>query len=357
MPVGAAIGAAGLGGAVISSSAAKSAAKTQANAATTAGQAQLDAANRAADLQMQMFNTIRGDLSPYRQIGSSALPGISALLGLPTTSATTGGVPQTMASPGAFTAGGLAGAAPAAASPYAQYVQNNKDLNDYWSASQGKPGAFSAWGLPDNATIDQFGQAHWSSNGQGESRSYTPMTAQQAMTGGQPGAGAQPALSNTRISDYLSSLPGYQFAKDQGVQAVTHSLNARGLGGLSGSLGKGIARFVTGLADQTYGEQLKRLSDVAGMGQNAAAQTGTAGTAAASGAAGSLTAGSQAYGQGLIGAANASAGGTVGAANAIGSGLNSAANGYLTSRVLGMYGGAPAAAAAAPAGFSLAGLY
>lgn len=347
MPVGAAIGAAGIGSAVIGSSAAKSAAKTQSQAAMQAGQAQLEASNRAADLQLQMFNTIRGDLSPYRQIGSSALPGISALLGLPTASGATGaGTPQTMISPGAFTAGGLAGAAPAAASPYAQYVQNNQDLNDFWAANQGKPGAFNAWGLPDNATIDQFGQAHWASNGQGESRSYTPMTAQQAMTGSQPaGAAAQPALSNTGISDYLSNLPGYQFAKDQGVQAVTSSLNARGLGGLSGSLGKGIARFVTGLADQTYGEQLDRLMKTAGIGQNAAAQTGTAGTQAASGAAGSLVGGSQAYGQGLIGAANASAGGTVGAANAIGAGLNSAANGYLTSRVLGMYGGAPTAAA------------
>lgn len=355
MPVGAAIGAAGLGSAVIGAGAAKSAAKTQSQAATQAGQAQLDASNRAADLQLQMFNTIRGDLSPYRQIGASALPGISALLGLPTTSAATGsGMPQTMISPGAFTAGGLAGAAPAAAaSPYAQYVQNNQDLNSYWAANQGKPGAFSAWGLPDNATIDQFGQAHWASNGQGESRSFTPMTAQQATTA-QPSATG--GLSNTGISDYLSSLPGYQFAKDQGVQAVTNSLNARGLGGLSGSLGKGIARFVTGLADQTYGEQLNRLTGVAGIGQNAAAQTGTAGTQAASGAAGSLTAGSQAYGQGLIGAANASAGGTVGAANAIGSGLNSAVNGYLTSRVLGMYGGAPAAAAAVP-NVPLSGLY
>lgn len=331
MPVGAAVGAAGLGSAVISSSAAKSAAKTQSQAATQAGQAQLDAANRAADLQMQMFNTIRGDLSPYRQIGASALPGISALLGLPTTS-TTSGVPQTMVSPGAFTAGGLAGAT-AAASPYAQYVQNNKDLNDYWTANQGKPGAFSYWGLPDNATIDQYGQAHWTNNGQGESRAYTPMTAQQAAT-----PAAQPAISTTGISDYLSNLPGYQFAKEQGVQAVTNALSARGLGGLSGSLGKGIARFVTGLADQTYGQQLDRLMGVAGIGQNASAQTGTAGQAAATGAGNALVGGSQAYGQGLIGSANASAGGTIGAANAIGAGLNNAASGYLTSRVLGMYG-------------------
>lgn len=335
MPVGAAVGAAGVGGALISSKAAKSAAKTQSQAATQAGQMQLDAANRAADLQMQMFNTIRGDLSPYRQIGASALPGISALLGLPTTSSTTSSIPQTMVSPGAFTAGGLAGAT-SAASPYAQYVQNNKDLNDYWTSNYGKPGAFAGWGLPDNATIDQFGQRHWTSNGQGENRAYTPLTAQQATT--TTGATAQPAISNTGISDYLSNLPGYQFAKDQGVQAVTHALNARGLGGLSGSLGKGIARFVTGLADQTYGQQLDRLMGVAGIGQNASAQTGNAGQAAASGAGSALVGGSQAYGQGLIGSANASAGGTIGAANAIGAGLNNAASGYLTSRVLGMYG-------------------
>lgn len=283
MPVGAALGAAGVGSAVIGAGAAKSAAKTQSNAA-----------NNAAQLQLQMFNQIRDDLSPYRTAGTQALPGVLQLLGLSGTSGVGG-------------AGGDG-------SDYAAYVKNNPDLLKYWTENQSSPGAFGYWGLTGSPTIEQFGAAQWAKNGKGESRAYAPPSL--------------PAGTQTNpMQTYLESLPGYQFTKQQGLQAVENSLNARGLGGLSGSLGKGIARFVTGLADQTYGSQLERLMGLVTSGQNAATQTGTLGTQAAQGA-----------GSSLIGGANASAAGQVGAANAIGGGLNNAANAYLTSRILGMYG-------------------
>jgi hypothetical protein len=300
MPVGATIAgigaAASIGSAAIGSSAAKSAAKTQATAASNA-----------ADMQLNMFNTIRDDLAPYRQVGATALPGIQALLGL------TGGQ--------GINVGGVAGATAApgtAGSPfndYADYVRNNPDLAKVFAE---QPNAFNA-----NGDINAWGKAHWDQYGSqpGEVRNYTPTTlsAQQQLAG--------TYAPKTAMQTYLESLPGYQFTKQQGLQAVENSMNAKGLGGLSGSLGKGIARFVTGLADQTYQQQLGNFTQLAGIGQSAANQTGAFGTQATQGAAGSL-----------IGGANASAAGTVGSAGAISSGLTGVANSAITSQLLGMYG-------------------
>ena len=290
MPVGAAIGAAGVGSAVVGASAAKSAAKTQANAA-----------NNSAQMQLQMFNQIRDDLSPYRSAGTTALPGVLALLGL------SGG--------GAMApkdASGFSG------SDYAGYVKNNPDLLKYWTDNQGKEGVFNNWGITGAPTIEQFGAAHWARNGANEPRAYTPTVAASS-------AAATPQANP--MQTYLESLPGYQFTKQQGLQAVENGLSSRGLGGLSGSLGKGIARFVTGLADQTYNTQLQNLMGLVNTGSGAASQTGTFGTNAAANA-----------GSALVGGANATAAGQVGAANAISGGLNNASNAYLTSRILGMYG-------------------
>lgn len=298
MPVGTAIGlgAASLGSAAIGASAAKKAANTQ-----------VAAADRTAQMQLDMFNTIRDDLQPYRQVGSTALPGIQALLGLG----------------GSGGAGfGVGGAAPAAAltPDFADYVQNSPDL---LQAYQSNP----YYGSMQPLSMAEWGQRHWQDPAsQASVRTYTPFT--KAQTAAQatpaPGAGTNP---NALMQGYLESTPGYQFTKQQGLQAVENSLNSRGLGALSGSLGKGIARFVTGLADQTYQQQLGNMIQVAGIGQSAANQTGTFGQNATSAA-----------GSALTGGANAAAAGTVGQAGAIGAGLTGAANAALTSQLLGMYG-------------------
>lgn len=70
MPVGAIIGGvAALGSALLTSSAAGKASKTQA-----------DAANRAADMQMQQFNQTREDMTPYRVAGGKAITSLSDML-------------------------------------------------------------------------------------------------------------------------------------------------------------------------------------------------------------------------------------------------------------------------------------
>jgi hypothetical protein len=78
----------------------------------------------------------------------------------------------------------------------------------------------------------------------------------------------------------LSGLPGYQFTLNQGLQAAQDSAAARGLGS-SGAALQGAANYAAGLADSTYGNQVNRLLQGAGMGQGAAAQTGGFGATAA----------------------------------------------------------------------------
>lgn len=127
----------------------------------------------------------------------------------------------------------------------------------------------------------------------------------------------------------------YKFLQSQGERAVTNSSAARGLGS-SGAALKGAAAFESGLNTQQYQQNFNnqvtnqtnaynRLKSLVDTGENASAQTGTAGTAAASTAAGAQ-----------IGAGNAQAA----AANATGGAISSAVNnagGYLAYK--GLYGG------------------
>lgn len=80
----------------------------------------------------------------------------------------------------------------------------------------------------------------------------------------------------------LEATPGYKFALSQGLKAVQNSMSAKLLGG-SGSAIKEAAKFATGLADQTYGENFNRLLSRVQVGANAAAGVGSAATATGQG--------------------------------------------------------------------------
>lgn len=125
--------------------------------------------------------------------------------------------------------------------------------------------------------------------------------------------------SPSQIQANLQGLPGYQFARTQGLKAVQNSAAARGLGA-SGAALKGAASYATGLADQTYGEQVNRLMSGAQIGENAAAQTGVTGANLAS-----------TQGNALIQGGNAAAGGLAGAAGSISQGM-------MLNKLYGMYG-------------------
>jgi hypothetical protein len=154
---------------------------------------------------------------------------------------------------------------------------------------------------------------------------------------------AQDNLPGQMTEAQLQATPGYQFQLQQGLESTQNAAAARGLG-VSGAALKGAATFATGLADSNYQNQFNnaqtkysdilglnttqqgnltnqynRLSGVASLGENAAAQTGNAGTQAANSA-----------GNALIASGNATAAGTTGASNA----LTGAANNYLSYNLL-----------------------
>ena len=127
----------------------------------------------------------------------------------------------------------------------------------------------------------------------------------------------------------LEQTPGYQFTKQQGLQAVQNSAAARGLG-ISGASMRGAADYATGLANRTYKDQFNlqqqrfadvvnlntvqqgnlsnqfgRLYQTAALGENAGAATGTAGTAAAPHQGNFLQTAGQTQGAGITGIGSA----------------------------------------------------
>lgn len=142
----------------------------------------------------------------------------------------------------------------------------------------------------------------------------------------------------------ITSSPGYQFSQTQGLQQTQNAI-APNVGALSGPALQAMTNYATGNAEQYYNNYFNqaqsqystnlnaltsqqsgifgRLSAIAGLGQNAASNTGTAGTALGTGAAQSTAA-----------SGAASAAGTVGASNAIGGAASGASNGFALSSIL-----------------------
>lgn len=390
MPTGTALalGGAGVVSGLLGAGAARSAANTQTQGALEAARIQAAAANRAADMQMGMFNTIRDDLSPYRSVGAAALNpylqllGIGGVYGAPAqpSSSPVGRVsptrdqriaadvaggyyqpgsyvdgygvigPNSVAQAQAVLSGGsptmvnnLIGGAPQ--QDWAGYLQAYPDVGAEYQRQLMLPKGPQSLAEKGITDLNSYAAWHYNTLGKNEGRQVSMLPSATAGTGGTVAPTLTPdqimanqQASSAAMQAALEATPGYQFTRDQGTKAVTSNLFAKGLGGASGAYGKGLARFVTGLADQTYGENVQRMADAVGVGQSAANQTGAYGQGAAQGAAGSLIGGANAQAGGIAGAANAGAAGTIGAANALGGGINNAAGGLLAGRVLGMYG-------------------
>src|SRR5215475_6606398 len=126
----------------------------------------------------------------------------------------------------------------------------------------------------------------------------------------------------------LAQTPGYQFALNQGEQAVKNLYASQGLGagpeGPSGAAAKGAINYAEGLASTTYQQQFQNylaqrasiynmLSGQVGTGLQAAGQFSSAGQGTAANVGNLLTSG-----------AAAGAAGTIGSTNALFGGLNTA---------------------------------
>jgi hypothetical protein len=123
------------------------------------------------------------------------------------------------------------------------------------------------------------------------------------------GAQANTALARLMADpSSLRSLPGYQFALEEGSKGLNRAANANHMLN-SGRSGKDMARFTTGLADSTFGNQWTRLlGGVTGVGMPAAAGQ-------SAGETGRLNAQQSVYGQ-LMNAAGTIGQGDIAAANA-----------------------------------------
>lgn len=157
-------------------------------------------------------------------------------------------------------------------------------------------------------------------------------------TGGSMGGVTQGQFtSRFTPQDFLNNVdPGYQFQLQTGGQAVRNA-DTPSQGALSGASLKDLMSFNQGMASTGYQNAYNRwnttnntifgrLSGIAGLGQNAATNVGTAGTSLGTGIA-----------QAQAGAAASQAGGIVGAANSLGS--NSIPLSYLMANGGGQAGG------------------
>lgn len=129
----------------------------------------------------------------------------------------------------------------------------------------------------------------------------------------QAGQGALTQLQKLNAGDFsgFKDSPDYQFAYDQGMQALDRSAASRG-NLFSGGQQADLMKFGQGLATQNYGNYYNRLASMAGVGQTAATNLGQFGQNAASNIGNLQMANGQArastygaYGHGLAGLAGA----------------------------------------------------
>ena len=162
------------------------------------------------------------------------------------------------------------------------------------------------------------------------------LTGNNAQAAGIGGGGANLMSTFQPTQAQLESTPGYQWARQQALGAMTNSGAAKGLG-LSGNLVQQIGQTATGLASQTYQQQLQNYMNqnlqaynmLMGPSQIGATASGNLSQAAIQ--TGQLTGNAMmgagtALGQGVMGAANAQAQGTNALYGGIGSGISSTAS-------------------------------
>ncbi len=117
--------------------------------------------------------------------------------------------------------------------------------------------------LPNGDQWD-FGPGGWVHSGSGVSPGFGDPSQAPAVGGG-PTTGGGGGLLGGDMQGWLGKTPGYQFALNQGIDAIQKSAAARGTLLTGGTL-KGIAQYASGLADQTYGNQYDRYLRLLGLG-------------------------------------------------------------------------------------------
>lgn len=239
--------------------------QTAARAQEDATEAEERGQQRAIDAQLSMYTQNRADQMPWLQTGAASLSRIAQILGL--------GSPAQ--------AGGSTGAQSPAIDPAERarrmQIWQNYQAN-YGPGTAPAAGGSAAWAAARGAML---AQNPWIS-------SFDPNDPGQGMTSTAPAAAAQPSSEAFDLSSILRSTPGYEFLRDEGSRDIERRAAAAGGLGSGGTL-RALARYNTGLADQTYNNFLNRLFSVAGLGQTATNQIGASGQATGSNVANNLS--------------------------------------------------------------------
>ncbi len=209
----------------------------------------------------------------------------------------------------------------AANTQLSMYNQTRGDLMPYF---QGGQNAFSnlsslLYGGGQNQTLGPgtSGQPTTFGNMGSQLSGILPSSLQAGGGGGGP--------NTSGMLSALQNYPGYQFALQQGGQALDRSAAARGAL-LSGGQLKDLTAYGQGMGSQLFNQYFNQNYQLASLGENAAAQTGNAGSNAAAGAASSQLAAGTAAASGIAGTTNAIQGGLQSALQAYQ--LNNGSAGY-----------------------------
>lgn len=279
MWTGLAIAGSSLVSGLMGSSASKKAAKVQKEAA--------GAAERGVD---RRFQDMRFDLQPFREAGTSALQQLMHLSGV--------GDPNAMSRERLATQQGLR-------------KPTLEDARALVLADHRK--SFGGRGYQASSDMDAIRQSEQATFESLMSQYNAKLDGLGGDQGGAPDAEYGSLLRDFSKADFETD-PGYEFRREQGETALTRAAASRGLAKSTPGL-RSLMRFNQDLASTEYGAAFSRdqvnkgnkfnfLSSIAGMGQNAAAQTGTAGVSAANTGANALMAGGAAQAEGIMGSAS-----------------------------------------------------
>lgn len=295
------IGGAILGGSLVSGIMGSKASSSAAKAQTQAAQAQVD-------LAREQFNTVRGDLSGYRDAGNLGNAALLYELGLGSAPVIGGAAPQieTITTPGT---------ADTSAAAYLRYSQSQNEGTapmSYaaWAAQQARGGSPSQQimnGMFGGNSAIGGGSAGTTQYRVGD-RTFATMEEAQKYANANPTGG-------TAFGGYEQTA-GNKYLMDQGAASV-NAMAAAGGGALSGRTLEALQTNRMGIAAQGYDQYLNRLTGLASSGQNAAGMTANASANYVNSASNALS---------NIG--NAQAAGAIGQANAWTGAINNAIGGY-----------------------------
>lgn len=235
MPVGAIVGGiATVGGAVISS-----------NAAKKQGQAVQNAASESNATNLQIYNQQRQDLMPWMTTGKAALGQIEKLLGL----------------------------SPAASSPAGQASQPTGQSAQQPTGYQAPMQAVEG-GRPQRMA-DRFGGQATDYRGSAAATTIQPVGTPTQVPANALGT-TTPAAGQAGQYDGFYNSPGYQFRLGEGQRQLNTGLASRGQL-FSGDAGREAVKYGQNFASNEYNTYLNQLFNAAGMGQTSTGQSNAAG--------------------------------------------------------------------------------